>query len=94
MDVERENQGQLEERLYTTPIPLLTFSSALFAKQHMDSIMKFHRRQSILMSNLQRVKDAYVMFTHFGKDPMTGAYQMHSHFWHSVVIWHSLVKKG
>ena len=68
MDVKRRSyQGQLE-RLFTTPVPLLAFLSALFAKPLMEDIMKaVPDNQSTGPTLKESFKDAYVMFTHFGK---------------------------
>ena len=68
MDVKRrDNQGQIE-KLFTTPIPLLTFFSMLFAQQHTDIIMKCRPDSQSTGPTFEEVlKDAYVMFTHFGK---------------------------
>jgi hypothetical protein len=68
MDIKRRsNQGQIG-RLFTTPIPLLAFLSALFAEQHMDSILNSRPdNQPSGPTFKQSFEDAYVMFTHFGK---------------------------
>ncbi|KAM6494977.1 hypothetical protein JOM56_009600 [Amanita muscaria] len=68
MDIKRrEGQGQIE-KLFTTPVPLLTFFSALFAQPHADNIMRCRPDyQSKGPTFEETFKDAYVMFTHFGK---------------------------
>src|ERR1700733_618720 len=68
MDVKRrDDQGQIE-KLFTTPVPLLTFFSALFAQPHADNIMKCRPDYQSEGPTFEEIfKDAYVMFTHFGK---------------------------
>ena len=68
MEVKRRTyQGQIE-RLFTTPVPLLAFLSALFAQPHMENIMKaVPDNQPAGPTLKESFKDAYIMFTHFGK---------------------------
>ena len=68
MNVKRRSyQGQLE-RLFTTPVPLLTFLSALFAQPYTEKIMKAPPDNRPTGPTLKEsFKDAYIMFTHFGK---------------------------
>ena len=63
----RPYQGQIE-RLCTTPVPLLTFLSALFAQPHMERFKKTcPDNQPTGPTFEESFEDAYIMFTHFGK---------------------------
>jgi hypothetical protein len=63
----RQYQGPIKD-FFTTPIPLLSFLSALFAEPYMERIVG-------TLADYQRTgptfgesfKDGYIMFTHFGK---------------------------
>jgi len=63
----KPNQGRLE-KLYTSPIPVVTFFRALFSQQYVDKLLL--RRADNNPRGLtfeEAFRDAYVMFTHFGK---------------------------
>ena len=63
----RAHQGQIE-RFFTTPIPLLTFLSALFAQPHVERIKgTCPDNQPTGPAFEESFKDAYIMFTHYGK---------------------------
>jgi hypothetical protein len=63
----QEYQGQTNY-LFTTPIRLLDFISALFAPPHMELIMSARPdNQRNGQTFAEAFKDAYIMFTHFGK---------------------------
>jgi hypothetical protein len=69
MPVDRRDiyQGQIE-RLFTTPIPLLTFLCTLFAPPYMESIKgTCPDNQPLGPTFEESFEDAYVMVTHFGK---------------------------
>ena len=64
---QRSYQGQIEH-LFTTPVPLLTFLSALFTQPYMkDIIGGTPENQPSGPTFEESFKDAYIMFTHFGK---------------------------
>ena len=68
MNVERRDYQGWIERLFTTPIPLLSFISALFAQPHVGNIMDaVPDNQPAEPTFKESFKDAYIMFTHFGK---------------------------
>ena len=61
------HRGQID-RLFTAPVPLLEFLSRLFARSHFESIMgATPDNQTTGPTIRESFKDAYVMFTHFGK---------------------------
>jgi len=63
----KANQGQLE-KLYTSPILVITFFRALFSQEYVDKLLR--RRADNSSAGLtfeEAFTDAYVMFTHFGK---------------------------
>ncbi|KAM6494880.1 hypothetical protein JOM56_009503 [Amanita muscaria] len=63
----RENQGQFE-KLFTTPVPLHAFFSALFTETHIKSILECRPDHQPTGPTFEETfEDAYVMFTHFGK---------------------------
>jgi hypothetical protein len=63
----RANQGQLG-KLYTSPIPVITFFRALFSQQYVDQLLlRRADKSSAGLTFQQAFADAYVMFTHFGK---------------------------
>ncbi|KAM6494873.1 hypothetical protein JOM56_009496 [Amanita muscaria] len=68
MDVKRrENQAQFE-KLFTTPVPLHAFFSALFTETHIKSILECRPDHQPTGPTFEETfEDAYVMFTHFGK---------------------------
>lgn len=63
----RAHQGQIE-RFFTTPVPLLTFLSALFAQPYVEEIKGTSPdNQPTGPTFEESFKDAYIMFTHFVK---------------------------
>jgi hypothetical protein len=63
----KANQGQLD-KLYTSPIPVVTFFRALFSQQYADNLLRRRADNSPGGPTFEEAfADAYVMFTHFGK---------------------------
>ena len=63
----RDYQGQIEH-FCTTPVPLFTFLSALFAQPFMESIKgTCSNNQPSGPTFEESFEDAYIMFTHFVK---------------------------
>ena len=63
----RDHQGELE-KLYTSPIPIVTFFRALFSQKYVDILLRCRADNSAGGPTFEEAfADAYVMFTHFGK---------------------------
>jgi hypothetical protein len=63
----RLNQGQLQ-KLFTSPIPAVTFFRALFGEQYANSLMRIRPDNNPNGPTFEKAfTDAYVSFTHFSK---------------------------